>query len=308
MIRRSPPDRGFVLVNALVLVAALAGIAVLLLGRAESARTRQLQVQSAAQIALYLDAFEALSLTLLSSDRAGPPIDHGNEPWAQARYDVPLDRGRVAGNLIDLQSRFNVNWLSNREDTLAQDSFARLIERLGISPLAGDAIVGFVSPGGPDNAAPYARLSPPIRPAGGPVLMLDQLGQIAQLSARDLERLRPHLAALPGNSTLNVNTASVLVLQSLIPGLSPALADRLVQARTSDPFVSGDDFAARLTDLGAAEVVADLDLTRFSAGSQWFEARMEATLEGRTRGRIAVIVRRPLPEPVRVAYRRDIIE
>ncbi|KMK64007.1 type II secretion system minor pseudopilin GspK [Puniceibacterium sp. IMCC21224] len=306
--RGGTSSRGFVLVNALVLVAALAGIAVLLLSRAEAARVRQLEIQTSAQLGLYLDAFESLALTLLSSDRAGAPVDHLGESWAQADYDVQLDRGRVTGQITDLQSRFNINWLSNQNDTLAEEGFARLTARLGILPQAADAISGFLGPGGPDNATPYARLNPPIRPVGGPVLILDQLATIVQLSARDLDRLRPFIAALPGGSKLNVNTASATVLQSLIPGLSAALADRLVQLRSITPFTSGGEFVERLTEFGGVALTEDLDPARLDAGSKWFEVRMQADLDGRQRGRVAVLERRPLPEPVRVAYRRDIVE
>ena len=45
----TPRSRGFVLVNALVLVAALAGIATFLLARAEGARARAHEAQGAAQ-------------------------------------------------------------------------------------------------------------------------------------------------------------------------------------------------------------------------------------------------------------------
>lgn len=302
MSARSRREAGFVLVNALVLVAALAGIAVFLLARAEGARARQAQTQEAAQLALYLDAFEALSLTILAADRAGGPADHPGEAWARARYDVPLDRGRVAGALTDLQGRFNINWLADPGDATAQAGFAALIARLGLAPGLAEEIAAFLGPGGPSNTAAYARQTPGLAPVGGPVLMLDQLLAIPALRPRDLDRLRPFIAALPGDARLNVNTAPAEVLQSMIPGLSPAVADRLVQARRLAPFAAIEEFAQALVQFGGAGL-SEEDLERFGIGSEWFEARISAALGDRIRHRVTVFERRPLPEGVRVAYR-----
>lgn len=302
------PNRsaGFVLVNALVLVAALAGIAVFLLARAEGARARQAETQSAAQAQLYLDAFEALAVTLLAADRRGGDADHLNEAWARADYDVALDRGRVAGEITDMQGRFNVNWLADPGDTVARAGFDALIQRLGMAPGLSDAIAEFLSPQGPGNAAAFAGQSPALAPLGGPVLMLDQLLAIPALDARDFARLEPFLTALPGDQTLNVNTAPPAVLRSLVPGLTPVAANQLAQSRRLEPFVSVDDFALRAGGLGVVALDEEA-LQRFGIGSAWFTVRMRATLDGRTRHRVAVFERQPLPAGVRVAYRLNAV-
>ena len=138
----SPPaarrDRGFVLVNALVLVAALAATATLLLSRAERGRAQLEAAQLADQLTLALDAFDALALTRLAQDRGNS--DHGNESWAQPRQALPLARGEVAGEIQDLQGRFNINWLSSPDNRLAQEAFARLLAQLGLSPELGPEI------------------------------------------------------------------------------------------------------------------------------------------------------------------------
>jgi general secretion pathway protein K len=303
--RAARRTRGFVLVNALVLVAALAGIAVVLLARAEGARARQAETQGAAQVALYLDAFEALGITLLAADRAGGVADHLGEAWARAGYDVPLDRGRVAGDIIDMQGRFNVNWLANPNSLWALESFALLLDRLALPPALGDRVAGFLSPNGPNDAGAYARQTPAIAPVGGPVLMLDQLLVIPGLRAEDFERLRPYLTALPGDMKLNVNTAPPEVLQSMIPGLGPVTADRLMQHRRTTPFASVEAFEQVAVQFGATTQLTDEVLSRLGIGSTWFEMRISATLEGSARNRLTVFERRPLPAGLRVAYRLD---
>ena len=295
--------RGFVLVNALILVAALAGIATLLLARAEGARQRALATQSAVQTGLYLDAMEALAITLLTPSAAGLGPTHLGEGWARAQIDVPLDRGRVAGRLSDLQGRFNVNWLANPADLWARAGFEALLLRLALAPGLADSVAGFVSPEGPGNDAAYASARPPIAPVGGPVLMVSQLLAIPSLSERDLDRLAPYIAALPGDSTLNLNTASEPVLQSLLAGLTAAQAGRILQARQSEPFGSVAEFVALLGDVGGAALVDDTVAPRLGVSSIWFEARIEAWLEDHLGHRRTVFERRPLPDGVRVAYR-----
>ncbi len=296
-------DRGFVLVNALVLVAALAGIAALLLARAEGARQRAAETQTAAQLTLYLDAVEALAISLLNAPNPGQGADHLGQAWARADFDVPLDRGRVAGDLSDLQGRFNINWLADPSDAWARAGFEALLKRLGLAPGLADAVAGFVSPEGPGNATAYARGRPPIAPVGGPVLMPAQLLALPELRARDLDRLAPFIATLPGDSTLNVNTAPLEVLQSLLEGLSTAQAGRLVQARAQEPFGSVEDFILRLADFGGAGLVPEEVEPRLGISSTWFAAEIEAQLDDHLRHRRSVFERRPLPAGVRVAYR-----
>ena len=48
---------------------------------------------------------------------------------------IGLDRGRVTGQINDLQGRVNINRLANPADELARESFERLAVRLGLSPL-----------------------------------------------------------------------------------------------------------------------------------------------------------------------------
>ncbi|MCE8009873.1 type II secretion system minor pseudopilin GspK [Aestuariivita sp.] len=294
-------NRGFVLVNALVLVAALSAVSLFLLARAEGARTRLAEGQGAVQTRLYLDAFEALALSMLTADRG--PVDHLGEGWATTRYTVPLDRGEVSGQLVDLQGRFNVNWLSNIEDLEAHAAFDRLLADLGLPSARARAIIDFVTPGGRGDIAAFARNVPAINPVGGPILMLEQLADVPGLTGAELARLRPYLAALPGDATLNVNTAPARVLYSLLPGASLTAVDRLIQNRATDPFASSEALATKLASIMSADAFKELDETRFGIGSDWFHAEIAAELEGRILRRQTVFERPPPPARVRVAYR-----
>lgn len=298
--------RGFVLVNALVLVAALASVAVFLLARADAGRTRLEAGLGAAQLTRNLEAFEALAITLLSQDSGA--VDHPGEGWARAGTDVPLERGRVGGRIADLQGRFNLNWLSDTGNSAAHAAFDRLLTRLGVSERSGALIRAALAPDGPPDPAAWQRLIPPETPVGGALLMADQLFHIPGLSPRALVRLRPFVTALPGDSALNVNTVSAEVLAAFLPGMPAATLNRLLRDRGETPFTSVDAFLITAGIPTSATPVPGappppLEADRLSVGSDWFRAEIRASLEGQTATRSVVLHRQGVPARVTPAWR-----
>ncbi|MFK7940740.1 MAG: type II secretion system minor pseudopilin GspK [Roseovarius sp.] len=291
-------SRGFVLVNALVLVAALSAVSLALLSRAEGGRLRMLAATDAVQLELYLDAYEALARAILNADTNA--VDHTREAWARDDNALTLDRGQVSGRLQDLQGRFNLNWLANPEDIAAREAFERLLTQLGVSTQVGEQILAALRPGG-SGLTKTGKASVAENLPGGTALMLDQLA----IPERALRRLRSHIAVLPGDSQLNVNTTSALVLTSFLSGVNPVALDALLSTRRTEPFISMDDFADRLVQIMGAESAEALDTDRLSVGSEWFEVRISAKLEGRTATRQVVLQRLSLPAGAQVAYRLD---
>jgi len=291
-------QRGFVLVNALVLVGALAAAAMVLLVRAEMSVQRHSVWQSAAQIEAYLDAVDTLAMSLLEADAPGG-ADHMQEVWAEPIRTVELDRGDVTGRIQDLQGRFNVNWLSVPEDLASQEAFDRLLVARGLTLASGAAIRAFLTPGQPANLAAYAGASPATLPRGGPIRNARQLLTIPQLSPELFARLAPVIAALPSDTRLNVNTAPSEVLDAWLPGVDGALARQLVDRRRREPYTSVEDFVLDLP----ADVAAALDEARLVTSSDWFVVQATARLDGRSMSRQTVLVRQPLPVGVSVDYR-----
>jgi|GEM_PF-3106084 len=295
-------DRGFVLVHALLIVAALSAAAVFLLARANEGRLRLEARQTTDQLEAYLDAFEALAQIRLNRDLSTGIVDHDGEAWARADLAVEVDRGTISGVLRDEQGFFNLNWLANPEDTSAQQAFAALFERAGISSVAGDAIRAFLRPGGPERRTAYLRGQPSLDPVGGAALMVEQLTDIPGLAARDLQKLRKIVTALPGDSRLNVNTASPALLAAFLPDLTASMMDRVVQARQAAPFASVEAFITVVETLTGAGMEDELK-ARFAVGSDWFGMQVEAELLGRTAGRLALLQRQPRPRGTVVRWR-----
>lgn len=291
MMRRAA-DAGFVLVNALVLVAAMTAAAVFLLARAEGGRARLEAGQHEQVLRHGLDAVEALSRSILNRDLLVGSIDSTEDAWNAPLRDVALERGRVSGQIIDQQSLFNINWLADTQNERATEAFDALLARLGLSALIGDRIAAFVSPTGPSNRQSYRALSPSVAPLGGAILMRDQLGMIPEIAPRDLERLLPFITVLPPGSKMNLNTAIEPVLAAVLPQIPTARLPVLVQRRASDPYTSVEDF---MLDAGVSiDPDADpdaVDPTAFSIGSNWFEAQISAT-EGNRNAQRRVLLRR----------------
>lgn len=300
-MRPGQADRaGFVLVNALVIVAALAMIATALLMRAEGGRARLAAAQEAAQLTLALDAFDALTQTHLAQTH----LARAGAGSALALPAVPLARGDVAGEIADLQGRFNVNWLSDPGNLWARAAFERLLRQLALPPQSAEAITAFLQPGGLDAQARAAwrRLDPPLDPVGGPVLSAGQLADLPGLAPQTYARLRPLITALPGDSRLNVNSAPPEILSAILPDLPPAALARLIAARAQTPFASVEAFliAARLEEALADEDTETADpeedpaaLTpdRLTVTSAWFRIDSTARLEQMSARRSGVLFR-----------------
>ncbi len=302
-------DHGFVLVNALILIAALASVATLLLARADAGRERLSQSRAAYQLELNLDAFEALAIhTLVRTADGGP--DHLQRDWAKARYDVPLEHGRVAGHIKDLQGLFNINWLTDQDNTDAHTAFDRLVLRLGVSAQDNEAIHALLRPGGPEDTAAYLSLDPPETPVGGALFMIQQLDRMPGISARGRDRLRPYLTALPGDSKLNINTADPLVLAAFLPSLSAAEVDQLLASRRQSPFTSVQDLLVLIGMASEAEDDPDAApesistlASRLDIRSEWFKAQITASVGSRKADRQSVLHRTGIPAKAVIAWR-----
>ncbi|MFZ7091509.1 type II secretion system minor pseudopilin GspK [Primorskyibacter sp. 2E233] len=319
-------DHGFVLVNALILVAALASVAAFLLARSEAGQARLQSGLGTDQLTLNLDAFDALAMTMLTQDTGA--IDHTGEAWAKPLPPVDLARGKVTGKLQDLQGRFNLNWLAIPGNTLADEAFDILLARLGIAPETGTAMRLFLRPGGPSDRSRWLQLDPPLAPAGGAILDVSQLAQIPGISERNLERLAPYITALTGMTQLNVNTADAEILAAFFPDVPPAELARLIGQRQQEPFPSSKAF---LIAVGLAEAeqaqrqpteevdedgepqteAADEAAIRrtealeamISVGSEWFEVQSSAEYEGVTARRRTILQRKGVPAVIELKWR-----
>jgi len=300
-------DRGIALLNALVMVAAIATLAAGLMIEAGRSHDRMAHLGGSQQAALHLDAALLLVDPVLRADwRRAPDLDHLNEAWARAPLEADIDRGRMVARLADLQGRFNVNSLVNASDAGAARGFERLLRRLGLPVSLGPEIAGFLQPRGPVRPADYAARAVPVRVRGGAVDRVEALRLVRGMTEAHYARLAPFVAALPPRTPLNVNTAPVEVLGAVLPAAGPADAARLVAERAVTPFTDMADFEERARRLIHPGVVAQAQAPAggFAVSTRWFEARVDLHLDGRVHRRILTLERSPEDGAALIAHRR----
>ncbi len=280
-------SRGFILVNALVLVAVLAAVSVVLLQRAEVSRARLSQSQNAVQLSLYLQSYEGYIRQVLSRDMRAAIADHRGEVWAKIGTETALDRGQITGPVHDLQGRLNINGLVDGENTIARDHLGRLLAALSIPQSVGETLIAVLQ----DNAT-----------TGG-IIDTFELAETGRFSDAHLERLSDHITALPTEAPLNVNTATLPVLTALIPDADPAKLGRLIQERQTEPFETVEDFSSRGGAILGSEAMAGIEIERLGVQSHWFAATISAKLGDQTRSRYVKIQRDPRAGAVWIALR-----
>lgn len=248
-------QRGIALLLVLAMTLAVATIVAIAQHRAalELRRTRNLLFADQ-ELAYQLGA-EDWAGALLVREGRDDDTDDLTEPWNQQGLVLPIEGGRIVGSLRDLQGRFNVNNLLAADgaiDEVALAQLRRLVAALGVED--GERVALEVAdwldadqdprfPYGAEDGV-YLRLVPAYRSADRRLLWVGELRAVAGIDAAAFDALAPHLAALPGRTALNVNTASREVLRSLSDAADGADLDGIAARQLGAPFGTVGEFAA----------------------------------------------------------------
>lgn len=281
---RERRQRGVAIITALLTVALVAALAV----AAFWSQWRGIEMESAQRQHLQDDwllggALDWGRARLHADALSQGSVDHLNEAWAQPVRDAPLAGflvGRDAGEPLSAAPAGEVPplFLSLRiSDAQGRLNLLNLLEGPALSP-AWMGVFGrlFSQLGLP--AAQLSALAEQLRLAQASVqagsgstatapLLPQQASQLAWLGlpAETATALQAHVTLLPGRTPVNLNTASVEVLQAVLPDLSRAAAEQLVARRARQPFT-------RLNDTGLSK---GLDEMLHSVNSRFFELRVE---------------------------------
>lgn len=243
---RSPSaNRGVALITALLIMALVATLTYTLKWDNALDLRRTLVMLNRDQAVQVAMGAESWMQTILRQDFEESETDHLGEIWASDLPGLPIDGGEVFGDIEDLQGRFNVNNLIGADgevDPVALEQFTRLLTVLGLDPrfagIAGDWLDANQDASFPDGAEDsiYTGITPPYRAANQ---MLSNASELAALEGMDkdtMEILLPHIAALPGHTKINVNTATGPVLQSLSDDITVSVAEGLIAERADAGF------------------------------------------------------------------------
>jgi general secretion pathway protein K len=208
--------------------------------------------------------------------------DSNTDLWAMPLPPQVVPGGMIRASMRDLNGCFNLNNLASQPPAVAawQEMFKRLLEVRGVDVSIREAVLDWLGAPGANDAsttdAYYLAQPIPSRSARRVFAHVSELRLVRGVTSEVYARLAPFVCALPMGSHINVNTASVPVLQSLGPNISVAQAEALWQngqAHFESTFQ--EDWTSKgivfYTDVGAREI---------GVASSYFLARSDIDLDG----------------------------
>jgi general secretion pathway protein K len=274
-------------------------------------------IASRAQADQYVRAGLDWCRGVLLEDGATSSFDSLDEGWAQPIAAMPVDRAVVSGALTDEQGKFNLNNLvaGNAPNKADVDAFRAILVSQALAPELADAVIDWIdgnddltSPSGAENAY-YLSLPRPYRAANVAMIQMEELYRVRGFDAAAVRKLRPYVTALvpapsttqgsppPPRTLVNVNTASAVVLQALLPSIPPQEIAQLVSTRKGNPMKDTATIAKWASKYPTADV-SGLDVK-----SSYFMARINVAQDDVELASEALVQRVPNAAPV-IIWRR----
>ena len=296
-------QRGAALLSAMLVVTLVASLA----SAALWLQWRQVELETAERsrsqsLWLLTGAMDWTRLILSEDARSAQSADHLGEPWAlpvqESKLSTFLSQDHqwregdpevfLSGQIIDAQSRLNLSSLleDGKPSAAAVSAWTRLFERLDL-PLSE---LQLLVQRWPQAAAAAQRTAGEQLTRADPLLpqRLDQLSWLG-LSASTIERLRPYATVLPSATPVNLNTASDVVLEAIVPGLDAASARQWVLRRNARPWMSLQEAAEALGPAGRL-----LDERQHAVRSRYFEIQGRLRIEQTVQQEWALVEREGL--------------
>lgn len=256
MLRTARSDsrqRGIALITALVVVAIATGMAAAIIWRTDLDTRRTATLVQGDQAMEYALGAEAWAEQILARDgNKNQGITALNQTWAQQLPPLPVDGGQIQGKIEDMQGRFNIN---NVATATGATQFHNLLVALGQDPTLAQAVSQWMSTTTANNAGDatddyYSRLQPAYLTGQMSMQSVSELLLVKGFTPAVYAQVSPYLCALPVQSagaggaqpavasgtTINLNTASGPVMQSLSQDMTADVVSQVIGARGSQVF------------------------------------------------------------------------
>ncbi len=242
--RRQRGAVGVGILMALSVVAVVVAIAVKHSWNSDLDITRAGHRWMGIQAKAYSEGAEQLAVIALRKDAEETQVDSLDELWATG-FDFPTDHGHMRIDIVDAQSRLNLNALGepfktsangqvyndHRKYSATQRRFIRLLQAVPIDEdtyieqAQAEAILEAVkdwvdsddrSEGfGGAEASYYAQLDPPLTIADGPMVSVSELSRVKGVTPEIYRAVVPYVSALADTAKLNVNTIGVILARTI---------------------------------------------------------------------------------------------
>ena len=297
---RPARERGVALITAVLVVAIAAIIASSMMSRQNFDTRRTGNIIHRDQAIAYAMGAEYWAGIELGKDAQQNKFDHLRENWAYDLPPMPIDGGVIDGKLQDLQGRFNLNSVL---DPVQAERFFRLCQAINVEPDFIPALQDWIDSdtevrenGAEDET--YTRMDPPYRAANRYLADTSELLLVKGVSVQDYDTLTFYISALPGDSAINVNTASPLLLQSLTHDVTLPDVERIIGLRTDAPYQNIDDFVEDEAFAGR-----EMSENHLGVSSQYFLLTADVML-GNARLTLQSVLSRTIDGKITVISRR----
>lgn len=211
-------------------------------------------------------------------------VDHYYENWHDGLRGFTPDEGTIEIVIEDLQGRFNLNNLrqANGEiDLNSLDMLKRIFRQNNISERAASNIADWLdandrSIGHASEDHYYSSLTPPYLSPGKPVSDPSESLFVNTVPVDKFKQIEEHFTALPTRTTININTASPIVIAALTANV---LTTNILEKRRSLP----NGFRS-IAQFNQDSTAAGLDLSKANLGvsSNYFLITTRASINGYT--------------------------
>ena len=212
----------------------------------------------------YLYSIESWAKSILLKDDV--KVDSLEDDWAQEIPPIPIPGGMLSGQLIDLQSKLNINNLIDLETDPYSPQFRSFFSSCLNSintdleqDYMADLIFSYIS-----SQSPKPKLFEQIV----------ELKNVKTIALKDYHIIKPSIAALPKLTTININTANKNILSCLNTNISSDMADQIIAQRNNKPFSTINVFwnhvKTLLPNLTLDQIRRDFPMEFVSTTSQYF--------------------------------------
>lgn len=287
--------RGLALITALMVMSLATITAVSMTAEQQIYFRRTENILLHEQAYLYLLSAEDFAKVVLQDDFRKNKNDSFKDDWAQQGAAFPIEGGMLTGTISDLQGKFNINNLAVVGKPHPWDvvRLRKLLELNDLSPNLANAIIDWLDqddqPTFPDGAedVDYLQGEQPHRAGNGMMGSITELLYIKGMDYEAYQVLAPALVALPvADVAININTASIQVLQMIIDPLTETEAVELQEELHKNPLDDPHDIASHPLLVGKK-----VDLNGIGVESSYFLLQSYAEI-GRARARMDSVIHR----------------
>jgi general secretion pathway protein K len=241
-------QQGVVIVIALLIVAIVASLAYIMVGRLSRDTRRTTLLLHDVQAYFYAQGAVAWAQDQLRLDWQRQKPDQIVDAMPVKSPINEEDGYRITSTIYDMQGRFNLNNLGSND---AQTDFQRLVKYLQ-PKMPSDQVDSFIKAlidwlrpgqGQAELTQYYAGLEHPYRASHRPMISVSELRLVKGMTPSLYLALSPYVTALPIVSLINVQTADVPVLLLLSPSMTPAAAKAIIEQRKQTPMTDVNKFA-----------------------------------------------------------------